>query len=113
MEVIMKTLQILLLSLLCVIGVGSVRADSVLMFSADWCKYCQLAKKDMLENQDEVNNWNVEVIDTDISKDLIAEYGVKTLPTFIYLNDGGEEVNRQVGYKSYRHLRRWVEKSKR
>jgi len=109
----MKTLQILLFSLLCVIGLGSVRADTVLMFSADWCKYCQIAKRDMLENQDEVNSWGLEVVDTDVSREMVAEYRVKTLPTFIYLNDDGKEVDRQVGYKGYRHLRRWVERNKR
>lgn len=109
----MKTLQILLFSLLCVIGLGSVRADTVLMFSADWCKYCQIAKRDMLENQDEVDGWGLEVVDTDVSADLAKEYGVKTLPTFIYLNDDGKEVDRQVGYKGYRHLKRWVERNKR
>jgi len=109
----MKTLQILLFSLLCVIGLGSVRADSVLMFSADWCKYCQMAKKDMLENKDEVDTWAVDIIDTDVSKEIVKEYRVRTLPTFIYLNDAGEEVDRQVGYKGYRQLKRWVEKNKR
>lgn len=109
----MKTLWILLFSVVCVMGLGSVRADTVLMFSADWCKYCQIAKRDMLENQDEVNGWGLEVVDTDVSREVATEYRVKTLPTFIYLNDDGKEVDRQVGYKGYRHLKRWVERNKR
>jgi thiol-disulfide isomerase/thioredoxin len=113
MEVTMKTLVIMLLSLLCVTGLGTVRADSVLMFSAEWCKYCKIAKKDLLDNQDETAAWEVAMVDADTSRDVVKEYGVKTLPTFIYLNDAGEEVDRQVGYKGYRHLRRWVERNKR
>jgi len=109
----MRTLQILVFSLLCVMGMGSVCADTVLMFSAEWCKYCQIAKKDLLANQDEVNGWNVEVVDTDMSPEMTKEYGVKTLPTFIYLNDAGEELDRVAGYKGYHRLKRWVEKNKR
>ncbi|NDE17504.1 thioredoxin [bacterium] len=109
----MRFVIILLVWLVCVLSLGKAAAESVLMFSADWCKYCQLAKKDMLENADEVDTWAVEVIDTDVSKELVKEYGVKSLPTFIYLNDAGEELDRQVGYKGYRQLKRWVEKNKR
>jgi len=83
------------------------------MFSAEWCKYCQTAKKDLLERKEEVAEWNVAVVDTDESRDMVKEYGVKSLPTFIYLNDEGKEVDRLTGYKGYHRLRRWVEKNKR
>lgn len=109
----MKSLRIMLFSLLCVIGMGSVCADTVLMFSAEWCKYCQIAKRDLLENKEEVAGWNVVVVDADTSRDMVKQYGVRTLPTFIYLNDAGEEVDRLVGYKGYHRLKRWVEKNKR
>lgn len=109
----MKSLRILVFSLLCVIWAGKACADTVLMFSADWCKYCQIAKKDLLANDGEVAGWNVEVIDTDVSREMVQQYRVKSLPTFIYLNDAGEEVDRVVGYKGYNRLRRWVEKNKR
>lgn len=109
----MKSLRIMLFSLLCVTGMGSVCADTVLMFSAEWCKYCQIAKRDLLENKEEVAGWNVVVVDADTRRDMVKEYGVKTLPTFIYLNDAGEETDRLAGYKGYNRLRRWVEKNKR
>lgn len=109
----MKALRILVFSLLCVIGMGSVCADTVLMFSAEWCKYCQIAKKDLLENKEEVAGWNVVVVDSDESRDMVNEYKVKTLPTFIYLNDDGQEVDRVAGYKGYHRLKRWVERAKR
>jgi thioredoxin-related protein len=109
----MKTLQILLFSLLCVIGLETVRAETVLMFSAEWCKYCQIAKRDMLDNKEEVIDWYVEIVDADASRELVKERDVKTFPTFIYLNDEGKEVDRLVGYRGYRQLKRWVEKNKR
>ncbi len=109
----MRSLRIVLFSLLCVMGMGTVCADTVLMFSADWCKYCKIAKGDLLEHQDEVAKWNVEVIDTDVSRELVKQYEVKSLPTFIYLNDAGEELDRVAGYKGYHRLKRWVEKNKR
>lgn len=109
----MKALQILGFSLLCVMSVGVACADTVLMFSAEWCKYCQVAKRDMLNNKDEVVNWYVEIVDVDASQDVVKGYSVKTFPTFIYLNDDGQEVDRVSGYKSYRQLKRWVDKNKR
>lgn len=109
----MRVFRILAFSLWCVMAMGSVCADTVLMFSADWCKYCKVAKGDLLEHQDEVAAWNVEVIDTDVSRELVEQYGVKSLPTFIYLNDAGEELDRTAGYKGYWKLKRWVEKNKR
>lgn len=109
----MRVLRILFISLLCVIGMGKACADTVLMFSADWCKYCKIAKADLLENKDEVAAWNVEVVDTDVSRELVKQYGVKSLPTFIYLNDAGEELDRVAGYKGYHRLKRWVEKNAR
>jgi thiol-disulfide isomerase/thioredoxin len=112
-EAAMRSLRILVFSLLCVMGMGKVCADTVLMFSADWCKYCKIAKADLLENKDEVNGWGLEVVDTDVSRELVKQYGVKSLPTFIYLNDAGEELDRVAGYKGYNRLRRWVEKSAR
>ena len=109
----MRSLRILVFSLLCVMEMRTVCADTVLMFSADWCKYCKTAKKDLLGHDDEVTEWNVEVVDTDMSPEMTKEYGVKTLPTFIYLNDAGEELDRVAGYKGYHRLKRWVEKNKR
>jgi thiol-disulfide isomerase/thioredoxin len=109
----MKVLRIMLFSLLCVLNTGLACADTVLMFSAEWCKYCQIAKRDLLENKDEVAEWNVEVVDADASREMVQQYGVKTLPTFIYLNDAGEEVDRVAGYKGYNRLKRWVERNKR
>lgn len=109
----MKALRIMLFSLLCVMGIGQACADTVLMFSADWCKYCKIAKSDLLENQDEVSSWNVEVVDADTSREMVKEYRVKTLPTFIYLNDAGEEVDRVTGYRGYHRLKRWVKSNKR
>ncbi len=109
----MKALRILVFSLLCVMSVGMACADTVLMFSADWCKYCQIAKRDLLNNKEEVAGWNVTVVDVDMGREMAQQYGVKSLPTFIYLNDAGEEVDRLVGYKGYWKLKRWVERNKR
>lgn len=99
--------------LLLALTLSPAMADTVLMFSADWCGNCRAAKKDMMEHKEEVIPWYLEIVDADKSKDLVKEYGVRSLPTFIYLNDKGAEVDRLVGYRSYEKLKRWVENNQR
>ena len=109
----MKLVKFLVTWLICVIPVGTTAADSVLMFSADWCGYCQVAKKDMMEHKEEVIPWMLEIVDVDTSRDMARDYKVKSMPTFVYLNSKGEEVDRLVGYTGYDKLSQWVKKNKR
>jgi thioredoxin-related protein len=73
---------------------------TLLIFSADWCKYCQIAKDDINNHpklRETIKNYEVVILDYELDKDAISGYNIKTLPTFIVLNDR-KEIKRQIGY---------------
>lgn len=97
-------LTVMLLS--CLISISTVLAyeppqKTLLIFSAEWCKYCHIAIHDINTNPKLVEvskNYTIVELDFDIDKNLIEGYNIKTLPTFVMF-EGGKEVGRQIGYK--------------
>lgn len=66
--------------------------------SATWCMPCQMIAPTVheLEKQYE-GEINFEYIDFDEHPDIKEKYNIEAVPTFIFLNAAGEEVNRIVG----------------
>ena len=72
----------------------------VLVFSAAWCGHCkQLAP--IIEELSEEYAGRIAVGKCDIEEadDLTMEYGIRNVPTVIFIKDG-KVVERFVGYKS-------------
>lgn len=61
-------------------------------FTARWCTVCTSFK----ENLQEGDMDNVEVIDAEQEPDLLIEYNIKSVPTFVKVVDG-EEIDRKNG----------------
>ena len=57
----------------------------ILYFSAAWCGPCKSFKPVMEQVSRELP---VEFIDVDASPQLVAEYGIKSIPTVIITNNG-------------------------
>ena len=102
--------SILLLSFL--ISVASVLAfentqeKTLVIFSAKWCKFCQIAKQDMEEDiqlSEIVKSYTIVDVDFDVDKDLVSGYNIKSIPAFVTFQNG-KETGRLVGYKSKKHL---------
>lgn len=75
-------------------------SKTLLVFGADWCKYCAEAKYDINNDsrvREVIKNYEVVFVDYDVDKDLVDGYNIKTLPTFVIL-DGTKESGRKVGY---------------
>lgn len=51
----------------------------MILFSADWCKYCKVVKKFLDENPD----IQVDIVDVDQDMELPAKHGVKQLPALL------------------------------
>jgi thioredoxin 1 len=63
-------------------------------FSATWCGPCKAFKPIVQEVVSE--GYNIEYIDIDSNQDTAVEYGVRSVPTVVILQNG-TEVDRLVG----------------
>ena len=80
---------------------------SVLRFTAPWCKPC----KTLDQQIDELGlSELVTIVDIDEQPQLAQQYGVKSVPTLVALNDG-KEVKRLVGVKTKDFLMDWFPKA--
>ena len=76
----------------------------IIRFTASWCGPC----KSMAMNLEAANlGLPIEVVDIDIHPDVAAEYGVRSVPTLILL-DENIQMNRIIGTKTVNHLQEWV-----
>ena len=100
----MKNCKIFLLSFLisCATLFCYAKEDqTLLVFSADWCKYCNVAKNDMKNNESvltELKQYSIIELDYDKDKDFVQGHNIKIIPTFIIFKDGKEQ-KRMTGYK--------------
>jgi thioredoxin 1 len=62
----------------------------VLKFSASWCTPCKLLSATLKDVE------GVKEIDIDKNRELTSEYGVRSVPTLVFLQDG-KEVERTTG----------------
>ena len=67
----------------------------VIVFYADWCKYCKALEPTL--NQLEKEGIEIIRINVDEHPELAQKFGVRGLPTVIYIKNGFE-VGRTVGY---------------
>jgi thioredoxin-like negative regulator of GroEL len=76
----------------------------ILRFTASWCGPCKgLAMN--LEGAD--LSIPIEVIDIDTHNGLAQEYGIRSVPTLVML-DENIEVKRLIGSKTINQLKEWV-----
>lgn len=74
----------------------------VIKFGAEWCSACKA-----LDNIFEKESVNWKIVDVDENPELVLEHNINKLPTILFVNKKGEEVNRHVGsmtvdqYNSY------------
>jgi thiol-disulfide isomerase/thioredoxin len=79
---------------------------TLIIFSADWCQYCQVAKNDINvhpELSETVKQYDVIVVDYDKDKDIVQVHNIKTIPAFL-IYDKGKEQGRLIGYKGPQQL---------
>ena len=102
-------ISVLLIS--CLISMSTVFAyesqkKTLLIFSADWCQYCQVAKNDINTNNklsEVVKSYDIIELDHAVDKDAFTGYNIKTLPTFVIMQNG-KEIGRITGYNGYKSL---------
>jgi thioredoxin len=67
-------------------------------FSAEWCPPCKQLKPVIAQLEEEYKGKvEIRTIDTDKEPDLAKQFGVQAIPTLVYLDASGKELDRSVG----------------
>ena len=77
----------------------------ILRFTASWCGPCKALSMN-LETAD--IKMPIEVVDIDVHDELAREYGIRSVPTLVML-DENIEVKRMVGSKTVKELQEWAQ----
>lgn len=75
----------------------------VLYFTADWCNPCKKVRPVVDEINREYSDAKFITIDADTELELVEKFGIRSVPTFILIDDG-KEVSRTTGAKTKEEL---------
>lgn len=124
MSKILNAFAILLLSSQSILAAPSIFVDSpedafalseetklkvLLIFSADWCAYCNILKDNINGDPDMIPDTIICFIDYDKRKDMVKQYKVKTIPDSLLYKDK-KEIKRKVGFKNKQDYIDWLNK---
>ena len=76
----------------------------ILRFTASWCQPCKMLSANLGEIDCKLP---IEVIDIDVPPEVAAEYGIRSVPTLVML-DENMEIKRLIGNKSPKELKEWI-----
>ena len=82
---------------------------NVFYFTADWCSPCKKTRPVVEELKKE--GFQFQMIDVDYEQLLAKQFQVKSIPTFILLEDG-KELNRITGAKTREELEDFINHEK-
>jgi len=68
----------------------------LLSFSAPWCSSCKIAHPTVLKLEQEFSEIKFYEVDIDDNEDLVQKFNIRTIPTFVILNND-KEVKRFSG----------------
>lgn len=75
----------------------------ILYFTADWCNPCKKVRPIVEELNREQIIAKFFMIDADIEDEMVSDFGVKSVPTFVLIRDN-KEVSRTTGAKTKEEL---------
>jgi thioredoxin 1 len=79
----------------------------VYYFTADWCGPCKKVRPIVEELNRDQSEVKFQMIDVDSEGELARTFEVKSIPTFILIEDG-QEVNRFTGAKTKKDLENFI-----
>jgi thiol-disulfide isomerase/thioredoxin len=79
------------------------RMKTVYYFTADWCQPCKRTRPIVEELNRDQSIAGFQIIDVDVNQDLVKNFGIKSVPTFILFDDGIEK-NRITGGQTREQL---------
>lgn len=76
-------------------------------FYATWCGPCKMMAKQLEKYESEVDAVKVVKVDVDQNHEMAAAFGVRSIPTIFYMEDG-EVVDRTTGAKNLEQLKEFT-----
>jgi len=73
-------------------------------FYATWCGPCKMVAKTIEKYEEEINDVTVIKINVDEDSEIAGEYGIRSIPTLIYM-EHGEIIDRKTGNMSLEDLK--------
>lgn len=80
--------------------------DVLIIFSADWCKYCDKLKKDISNNLDLFNDQIIYIADYDANSKLVKAFKVKRLPQSFRIKKN-VAIKKLTGYQDINKYIEW------
>ena len=78
---------------------------TVFYFTADWCAPCKKVRP-IVEDMKK-DGFEFQMIDADYEQLLVKRFEIKSIPTFILMEDG-KEINRMSGAKTREELEEFI-----
>ena len=79
----------------------------VLKFEASWCGPCKSLSRVFEEAKDKIAI-PVEIVDIDENRSMAIQYGVRSVPTLVVVDDEGKELKRQSGMMAENQLLEFI-----
>ena len=76
---------------------------TIFYFTADWCNPCKKVKPIVEELNREQAEAHFQIIDADIEIELVKKFEIRSVPTFILI-ENGVEINRIIGAQTRESL---------
>jgi thioredoxin 1 len=80
---------------------------TVYYFTAEWCQPCKKTRPIVEELNRDQTVAGFQIIDVDFNPELVDNFGIRSVPTFI-LFDNGKEKNRITGGKTREQLEEFI-----
>lgn len=86
--------------------------NKLLYFTADWCDPCRWSGPvivDIFETNDGIkNHYSLERINIDQEPERAARMGIRGVPTFVVVDENGQEISRRVGAMPKQKMLEWL-----
>lgn len=84
---------------------------TVYYFTADWCQPCKRTRPIVEELNREQSTAGFQIIDVDDNPDLVKNFNIKSVPTFILFEEGIEK-SRIIGGQTREQLEDFIRNEK-
>jgi len=90
-----------------ILQMNIINLPNVFYFTADWCQPCKNIKPIVNEINIDKSGLKFHMIDADIEQELVKRFKIKSLPTFIIVNQG-KEIQRLTGSQTKEKLQEFL-----